>query len=114
MTRVTGQLFVLGVFDGSSSTTKVLWSEWYDDYAFITEKNVEEGILTHSIFLTRMRESPSGLPIFGAEFETQTSEIGCKFLNFDHENSWRVMRSNLATDCLRNLIHEYIANLPLN
>jgi hypothetical protein len=24
------------------------------------------------------------------------------------------MRSNLATDCLRNLIHEYIANLPLN
>jgi hypothetical protein len=53
------------VFDRTSSTTKILWCEWYDDSAFLTEKNVEESILTHRIFLTRMRESQNELPIFG-------------------------------------------------
>jgi hypothetical protein len=65
------------------------------------------------LFLEENQGKPGWITNFWAEFGTENSEIGCKVLKFDHENSWRVMRSNLVTGCLGNWIHR-ISCLLLN
>lgn len=50
-------------------------------------------------FLDENEEKSEWIANFGAEFEIETSEIGCKVLNFDH---------NLATDYPRNWIYEQV------